>query len=72
MDLLQELGIETCPQYLEGEKFMQIGSNKVRSYKSVIPSLSPLGLLDCHRIMTKVSSFLFSRNTILILLHVAI
>ena len=55
MDLLEELGIETFPQYLTGEKFMQVGSNKIRSYKTDIPSLSPLGLLDTHRMMTLVS-----------------
>ena len=54
MDLLQELGIETFGQYLNGKKFMQIGSNKVSSYNSVIPSLSPMGLVDTHRLMTKV------------------
>lgn len=53
MELLEELGIETFSQYLKGEKFMQIGSNKVRSYKSDIPSLSPLGLIDTNRLMTK-------------------
>ena len=65
MELLEELGIETFSQYLKGEKFMQIGSNKVRSYKSDIPSLSPLGLIDTNRLMTKVmkhSSF-FSPGT---------
>lgn len=52
MSLLEELGIETYQQYITGTKFLQIGrNNKISSYKSDIPTLSLIGLLDLDRLI---------------------
>lgn len=52
MSLLEELGIETYPQYITGTKFLQIGKDsKISSYRSNIPTLSLLGLLDLDRLI---------------------
>ncbi|XP_033630696.1 probable flavin-containing monoamine oxidase A isoform X1 [Asterias rubens] len=51
--LLEELGLEKYPQYTTGRKQMLLGNNKgIRTYKSSIPSLSPMALLDMHRFIT--------------------
>ncbi|XP_062567210.1 probable flavin-containing monoamine oxidase A [Saccostrea cucullata] len=54
MALLEELGLTTHVQYLEGKKFMQLGSDRISSYSSDIPSLSPLALIDLQRFMYKL------------------
>ena len=54
MDMLKELNLTTCGQYLDGKKFMQLGSDEIRSYSSDIPSLSPLALLDLNLLINKV------------------
>ena len=54
MDMLKELKLTTFGQYLDGKKFMQLGSDEIRSYSSDIPSLSPLALLDLNRLINKV------------------
>lgn len=54
MAMLEELGLSTCIQYLEGKKFMQLGSDQIGSYSSEIPSLSPLALIDLQRLIYKV------------------
>lgn len=54
MAMLEELGLSTCVQYLEGKKFMQLGSDQIGSYSSEIPSLSPLALIDLQRLIYKV------------------
>lgn len=54
MAMLEELGLSTCVQYLEGKKFMQLGSDQIGSYSSDIPSLSPLALIDLQRLIYKV------------------
>lgn len=54
MALLAELGLKTNDQYSEGTKFLQAGKwNKVTSYKSTIPTLSLLGLIDLDRMLKK-------------------
>nr|XP_022314617.1 probable flavin-containing monoamine oxidase A isoform X1 [Crassostrea virginica] len=54
MDMLKELNLTTCGQYLDGKKFMQLGSDEIRSYSSDIPSLSPLALLDLNLLINKL------------------
>jgi len=55
MRLLDELGLKTHQQHIEGKKFLQIGrDNSVRSYSSDIPTLPILDLLDLDRTMKKV------------------
>lgn len=56
MAMLEELGLETHCQYVDGLKFMQLGDNKVRSFSSDIPSLSIFALLDLNRILNKIES----------------
>jgi hypothetical protein len=60
MSLLEELGIETYQQYITGTKFLQIGrNNKISSYKSDIPTLSLIGLLDLDRLIKMVNTMIF-------------
>lgn len=54
MALVEELGIEVKAQYSTGIKVMQLSDNKVRTYKTDIPSLHPLALIDLHLFMSKV------------------
>ncbi|XP_076038910.1 putative flavin-containing monoamine oxidase A isoform X3 [Oratosquilla oratoria] len=54
MDLIKELSIETYPQHIDGTKFMQLGSDSVRTYKSDIPSLSIRGLIELQYLIWKV------------------
>lgn len=54
MDMLKELNLTTCGQYLDGKKFMQLGSDEIRSYTSDIPSLSLPALLDLKSLINKV------------------
>ncbi|XP_045212383.2 probable flavin-containing monoamine oxidase A [Mercenaria mercenaria] len=57
MKLIEELGIKTHQQYLNGRKFLQVGKdNTVKSYMSDIPTLSLLALLDLDRAMKKIDS----------------
>ncbi|XP_060067179.1 probable flavin-containing monoamine oxidase A [Ylistrum balloti] len=52
--LLNELGLKTYPQYIQGRKFMQLGGDAVTSYTSNIPSLSGLALIDLQRMINRV------------------
>ncbi|KAK6171149.1 hypothetical protein SNE40_019399 [Patella caerulea] len=54
MNLLKELGLETYQQYTNGTKCMQLGDFKPRTYKSDIPSLSILALLDLENFIWKI------------------
>ncbi|OWF40103.1 probable flavin-containing monoamine oxidase A [Mizuhopecten yessoensis] len=54
MALLEELGLETYPQFTTGSKVMQVESAKIQSYKSDIPSLSPFELIDLQLFIWKV------------------
>lgn len=57
VELIEELGIKTHEQYLDGRKFLQLGKdNVVKSYTSDIPTLSLLSLLDLDRAMKKIDS----------------
>lgn len=59
MELLKELGLETYPQYINGTKVMQVGTDsKVRTYTSDIPSLGSLwGLIELQLFIWKVHTF---------------
>lgn len=54
IDVIKELGLATYKQFTDGTKLMQLGSYRVRSYKSEIPSFSLLGVLDLARFLHKV------------------
>ena len=65
MSLLNELNMEVYPQYIEGRKVMQLGSEKVSTYNSDIPSLPLHCLIDLHFLLKRVSSvFIFIINSI--------
>ncbi|XP_069102846.1 putative flavin-containing monoamine oxidase AofH isoform X2 [Argopecten irradians] len=53
-NLLKELGLETYPQFHTGTKFMQIEGAQVKSYRSDIPPLSFLALIDMQLFTMKV------------------
>lgn len=52
--LLDELGLKTYPQYIQGRKFMQLGGDAVTSYTSDIPSLSGLALIDLQCMINRI------------------
>uniref|UniRef100_A0A668A0I9 Amine oxidase n=1 Tax=Myripristis murdjan TaxID=586833 RepID=A0A668A0I9_9TELE len=56
MELIKELGLEIYPQYNSGKKVHQIGGPdaKVRTYKTSIPTLSPLVLMDFTQFLWKI------------------
>lgn len=55
LNLLKELDLETHLQYTTGKKFMQVGSDKVRTYTSDIPSLGSLtSLIQLQLFLWKV------------------
>lgn len=56
LEILEELDIETYPQYITGTKVMQVGpGNKIRTYKSDIPSLgSYFGVVELQFFIWKV------------------
>lgn len=55
--LLNELGLETYPQYITGKKCQQLGETRIRTYNSNIPKLSWLALLDLHWSITKLDRY---------------
>uniref|UniRef100_A0A3B3VYT5 Amine oxidase n=1 Tax=Poecilia latipinna TaxID=48699 RepID=A0A3B3VYT5_9TELE len=56
MELIKELGLEVYPQFNVGKKVLHVGgpTSKVRSYRTSIPALSPLVLLDFTQMLWKV------------------
>lgn len=56
MEILDELGLETYPQFINGTKVMQVGSdNKIRTYTSDIPSLGSVwGVIELQIFIWKV------------------
>jgi len=54
MELIEELGLETYRQYTNGIKFMQLGGDKISSYRSDIPSLTIFALIDLQLFIMKV------------------
>ncbi|KAJ0015507.1 hypothetical protein NQD34_009127 [Periophthalmus magnuspinnatus] len=55
LELIEELGLETYPQFNRGRKVHHMGGPRatVRSYTSSIPALSPLVLLDLSLFLFK-------------------
>uniref|UniRef100_A0A3P9QF62 Amine oxidase n=1 Tax=Poecilia reticulata TaxID=8081 RepID=A0A3P9QF62_POERE len=55
MELIKELGLEVYPQFNVGKKVLHMGgpTSKVRSYRTSIPALSPLVLLDFTQMLWK-------------------
>lgn len=56
LELIKELGLEVYPQFNDGKKVLHVGgaASKVRAYKTSIPALSPLVLLDMSQLLWKV------------------
>lgn len=54
MHLLEELDIDTYPQYTNGKKVMQLSDNKVKYYNSTIPPMPWYTLLDFGYLLYKV------------------
>ncbi|PIK56469.1 putative flavin-containing monoamine oxidase A [Apostichopus japonicus] len=54
--LLEELGIETYKQWLDGKKLMQIGGHRIKSHNSNLPPLPLLSLLDLGRALHKIEN----------------
>ncbi|XP_043204708.1 probable flavin-containing monoamine oxidase A, partial [Amphibalanus amphitrite] len=55
MEMLDELGLEVYPQYIQGTKHMQLGGDSIRRYSSTIPNLgSWWGLVQLQLFIWKV------------------
>ncbi|XP_034564923.1 probable flavin-containing monoamine oxidase A [Notolabrus celidotus] len=56
LELIEELGLETYPQYNTGKKVHHMGgpAARVRNYSTSIPLLSPLVMLDFVQVMWKM------------------
>lgn len=56
MELIKELGLEVYPQFNDGKKVLHVGgpASRVRTYRTSIPALSPLVLLDFIQMLWKV------------------
>ncbi|XP_023193750.1 probable flavin-containing monoamine oxidase A [Xiphophorus maculatus] len=55
MELIKELGLEVYPQFNDGKKVLHVGgpASRVRTYRTGIPALSPLVLLDFIQMLWK-------------------
>ncbi|XP_047425520.1 probable flavin-containing monoamine oxidase A [Mugil cephalus] len=55
-ELIKELGLEVYTQFNTGKKVLQMGgpTSKVRTYKTSIPALSPLVLMDLTQLLWKI------------------
>ncbi|XP_068191564.1 probable flavin-containing monoamine oxidase A [Antennarius striatus] len=56
LDLIQELGFETYPQFNSGKKVHHMGGldAKVRTYRTSIPALSPVALMDLTQLLWRI------------------
>ncbi|KAF6721674.1 putative flavin-containing monoamine oxidase A [Oryzias melastigma] len=56
LELIKELGLEVYPQFNDGKKVLHVGGpdSKVRAYKTSIPALTPLVLLDLSQLLRKI------------------
>ncbi|XP_053267845.1 amine oxidase [flavin-containing] A [Pleuronectes platessa] len=56
LELMKELGLETYPQFNTGRKVHHMGGpgGKIRTYKTSIPALSPVVLLDLTQLLRKI------------------
>ncbi|XP_034458880.1 amine oxidase [flavin-containing] A-like isoform X2 [Hippoglossus hippoglossus] len=56
MELIKELGLEVYPQFNTGRKVHHMGGpgGKIRTYRTSIPALSPLTLLDLTQLIRKI------------------
>lgn len=63
LELIQELGLETYPQYTTGKKVYHMGGpgSKIHTYSTSIPSLSPMVLMDFTQFLWRVRQQTFSR-----------
>lgn len=58
LELIKELGLETYPQFSTGKKVHHMGGPdaKVRTYRTSIPVLSPMVLMDLTQLLWKYVS----------------
>lgn len=56
MELIKELDLETYKQFQDGKKVYHMGGPgaRVRTYRSSIPTLSPLVMMDLAQFLWKV------------------
>uniref|UniRef100_A0A3Q0QVJ1 Amine oxidase n=1 Tax=Amphilophus citrinellus TaxID=61819 RepID=A0A3Q0QVJ1_AMPCI len=56
LELIKELGLEVYPQFNTGRKVHHMGgpTSRVRTYKTSIPALSPVVLMDLTQILWKI------------------
>ncbi|GLD73952.1 probable flavin-containing monoamine oxidase A [Lates japonicus] len=56
LELINELGLETFPQFNTGKKVYHTGGPgaRVRTYRTSIPALSPLVLMDITQFLWKI------------------
>ncbi|XP_028273245.1 probable flavin-containing monoamine oxidase A isoform X2 [Parambassis ranga] len=57
MELIKELGLEVFPQFSTGKKVHHMGgpASKVRTYRTSIPALSPVVLMDLTQLLWKIN-----------------
>uniref|UniRef100_T1IXY1 Amine oxidase n=1 Tax=Strigamia maritima TaxID=126957 RepID=T1IXY1_STRMM len=54
--LIKDLNIETYPQFLEGNKLLQLQKNKITSYNSWIPDISFWAAIELFRFIQKLET----------------
>ena len=66
LELINELGLETYPQYNVGKKVYHTGGPgaKIHTYTSAIPALSPLVMMDFMQMLWKVRQGPTSRRSL--------
>lgn len=62
LKLMEELSISHYPQFIKGKKIFQGRDNRVRTYKSDIPAMSPLSLIKLQWLMNKVEKITKGAN----------
>ena len=62
LELINELGLETYPQFNAGKKVHHMGGPgaKVRTYSTSIPALSPVVLMDFTQLFWKVRQQMYT------------
>ncbi|CAD5122486.1 DgyrCDS10909 [Dimorphilus gyrociliatus] len=55
MKLLEELELDTYPQYMKGKKILQLSDNLIRYYSTNIPSMPWYALLDFAYLLHKIN-----------------
>ncbi|KAK2156775.1 hypothetical protein LSH36_205g02006, partial [Paralvinella palmiformis] len=56
--LIDELGLETYRQYVEGKKVLQLSDNNISTYTGNIPAIPWYALIDLHLFISKVDKLI--------------